>query len=51
MAPSCVVVWQLAGQYGVVWAMCMWDMMVGLSLCVPSFGSMCQSPIHKFDVN
>ena len=27
--------------------MCMWDAMVGLSLCVPSFASMFQPPIHK----
>lgn len=39
MAPSCVVVWQLASQYGVVWAMCMCSVLMGLPLCAPSFVS------------
>ena len=39
MAPSCVVARQLASQYGVGWTMCMWGVMVGLSLFVPSFAS------------
>ena len=38
MAPSCVVVGQLANQYGVGWAMCMWGVVDGLSLKVPLVG-------------
>ena len=43
MAPSCVVVGQLANQYGVGCAMCMWGVGDGFSLRVPSLASV--SPI------
>ena len=39
MAPSCVVVGQLANQYGVGCAMCMRGVLVGFSLSVPSLAS------------
>jgi hypothetical protein len=37
MAPSCVVVGQLASQYGVEWPMCICGVASGFSLVVPSF--------------
>ena len=39
MAPSCVAVGQLANLYGVWWAMCMWGVLDGFSLRVPSLAS------------
>ena len=39
IAPSCVAVGQLASQYGVVRAIWMRGVLVGLSLVVPSFAS------------
>ena len=36
MAPSCVAVGQLASQYGVVWVVCMWGVVVDFSFDVPS---------------
>ena len=39
IAPSCVPVGQLANQYGVVQAMCIRGVMLGLSRCVPVFAS------------
>ncbi len=34
--PSCVVLGQLASQYGDAWARCMWGVGVSFSLSVPS---------------
>ena len=40
MALSCVVVGQLANQYGVTWVVCMHGLAVGFSISVPSLASM-----------
>ena len=39
IAPSCVAVGQLASQYGVAWAICIWGAAVGFSLSAPSLAS------------
>ena len=40
MAPSFVVVGQLASQYGVTWVVCMRGVVVGFFISVPSLASM-----------
>jgi hypothetical protein len=39
MAPSCVVVGQLASLWGVWWVVCIWGLLFGFSLSVPSLAS------------
>ena len=40
MAPSCVVVGQLASQYGEGWVMCICGVLFGFSFSVPSLASL-----------
>ena len=40
IAPSCVDVGELASEYGVAWAMCIWGVGNGFSSSVPSLANM-----------